>query len=216
VGQTPVEKQVILQNNGGASLTWQSNATTVDQGNWLQVTPVQGSLGAGEQAMVAVTITSQKMSAGSYQGKITFTSSSGINQQIAVSLVVAAPVLSVMHVQPTTLTFVTTVGSDPPVQTITMTNSGTTVLQWTATIEGAGSSALSITPTTGTLAPNQSAILSVVLHVPQSGSVPLSATILLKGGSGGSMNVSQSVPVNITANSVTPSATLPAQSEAAQ
>ncbi len=213
VGQVPAEKQVTLQNSGGTSLTWQSTVITVDQGNWLQMTPAQGSLDAGKQAIAEVSIASQKMSAGSYQGKITFTSSSGINQQIAVSLIVSAPVISV---QPATLTFVTAIGSDPPVQTITITNAGNTTLQWTATAEGTGSSALTITPKAGTLALHQSVILTVALHMPQSSSAPLSPTILLKGGSGGSMSLSQSVPVNITANSEVPSATLPAQPDEAQ
>jgi hypothetical protein len=216
VGQAPAEKQITLQNNGGASLSWQSKVVTVDDGDWLQVTPAQGSLDAGKQAMATVSIASQKLGVGSYQGKISITSSSGINQQIAVSLTVSAPAVAAVHVQPATLTFTTASGSDPSAQTMVITNSGDTVLQWTAIAEGAGNSVVTITPKAGTLAINQSVTVTVLIHIPQGSSVPVSPTILLSGGGGGTTSLSQSVPINITTNSVVPSATSLAQSDETQ
>jgi hypothetical protein len=216
VGQTPAKKPITLQNDGGVSLSWQSKVVTVDQGDWLQVTPAQGSLDAGKQAIATVNIASQKLDVGSYQGKVTFTSSSGTNQQIAVSLTVSAPAVAAVHVQPATLTFATVMGSDPSVQTMVVTNSGDTVLQWTATVEGAGNSVVTITPKSGTLALNQSVTLTVALHIPQGSSAPASLTILLSGGGSGTTSLSQSVPINIITNSVVPSATSPAQSDEAQ
>jgi hypothetical protein len=206
-GQSPTKKQITLQNSGGASLTWQSQVMTVDQGNWLHVTPAQGSLDADEQTAISVSINSQGISVGSYQGKISFTSSSGIHQQLAVSLIISAATVSVIHTQPSALTFVTASGSDPSTQTIVMTNSGDAVLQWTASATGAGSSELTITPNAGSLALHQSVILTVSVHLPSSSSGALSPTIVLKAASNdGATTASQSVPVNITISSVTPSA----------
>jgi hypothetical protein len=208
VGQSPAEKQVALQNNGGTTLSWQSQVTTVDQGSWLQVTPAQGSLAAGEQTAGSVSISSQGMSVGSYQGKITFTSSSGSSQQMAVSLIISAATVSGIHAQPSTLTFVAATGSDPATQSIVVTNTGNAALQWTASTEGTGGDALTITPDTGTLALHQSVVLTVAVHLTASSPGTMSPTIVLKaGGSGGSTTVSQSVLVTITAGSVTPSAT---------
>lgn len=210
-GKSHAEKPVTLQNSGGTSLSWQSQAITVDQGNWLQVTPAQGSLAAGEQTTASVDIHSQGMSVGSYQGKITFTSSSGINQQIAVSLIISA---SAIQAQPSSLTFVGAAGSDPATQTIIITNEGNATLQWTVSAEGAGSSALTLMPNAGTLAPHQSVALTVTVDLTSSTATTMSPTIVLNAGnSGGSTTASQSVPVNITVNSAAPSATSSGQTE---
>ena len=205
VGQPLAAKQVILQNSDEVSLTWQSQVTTVDQGNWLQVTSAHGSLKNGEQAPVSISINSQGMSAGSYQGKITFISSSGSDQPIAVSLIISAATVSAIHTQPSALTFVAASGSDPAGQTIVVTNTGDVVLQWAASAEGAESDVLMITPNAGTLALHQSVILTISVHLPVSSSGFLSSIIVLNTSHNGSTTVSQRIPVNITINSAAPS-----------
>ncbi|GER87218.1 hypothetical protein KDW_13800 [Dictyobacter vulcani] len=196
-GQTASGQTVTLQNSGGLLLNWEGNVSMVDQGKWLQVTPAQGTLVGGAQTTVTVSADARQLHPGSYQGLVTFTSSSGNSRQIAISLVVSAPVTPAINVQPANLSFVVQNGQNPPAQTLSLHNTGNTDLQWSATIAGIDSSILTVTPAKGTLKPGESATLTVGLHVPVAGLKLSSATILINAVAPGSISLQQKVQVTI-------------------
>ncbi|GCF09332.1 BACON domain-containing protein [Dictyobacter arantiisoli] len=210
-GKVPTGQNITLQNTGGAMVNWNAMASTIDQRKWLQVTPAQGSLAAGEQLTATVTIIDQNLPPGSYQGTISFLTSSGIKQQIAISLLVAAAPISsnpVLNVKPTALNFTFSAGTQPASQTLVLTNAGNTPLQWAIAVNGSNASWVTISSLQGTLAAGQSATLTVSVQIPaQSTGAGFAATLAVSGGIPGSTTLHQNVPISLTATGAVPTGT---------
>ncbi|GCE18048.1 BACON domain-containing protein [Dictyobacter kobayashii] len=211
-GQAAANQTVTLQNSGGFALDWESSVATTDQGKWLQILPGSGSLVGGEQLPVTVSATAKGLRPGSYQGTITFTSSSGNIRQLAVALVVTAPPTPAINAQPGSLSFTAVKGHDSPAQTITVQNTGNTNLQCTIVVDGIDKSLLTVIPSQGNIKAGESITLTVVLHTPQNGFTLSTATILITGTAPDSTTVQQKVQVNISSAAPAQAATpLPAK-----
>jgi outer membrane protein assembly factor BamB len=139
----PAALPILVTNTGTGTLSF----TAGWNANWLSVSPASGSAPATEQASVSVT----NLATGTYTGQITVTANGaqGSPATVGVTLVVSAvtpqPVLSV---SPTALTFSYTIGSaQPSAKTLTVSNTGTGTLSFTA---NSNQSWLSVSPTSGT------------------------------------------------------------------
>ncbi len=125
-GNNPVSQAIKITNTGAGSLTWSASKTQ----SWLSLDNSSGT--APSTIDVSVDITG--LAAGTYHDTITFTAdgASGSPVNIPVTLTVAAnPILSV---SPLTLTFTATVGgNNPAAQPLTIANTGSGTLNWTAT-----------------------------------------------------------------------------------
>ncbi|GLV57510.1 hypothetical protein KDH_43460 [Dictyobacter sp. S3.2.2.5] len=206
-GQSAADQTVTLQNSGGFALDWTSRVATVDQGNWLQVSPTSGSLVGGEQLAVTVSASAKTLRAGSYQGTITFTSSSGNIRQLAVALLVTAPPTPEIKVQPASLSFTAVDGQDTPAQTITIQNTGNVDLQCSVGVDGIDKGLLTVDPAQGAIKAGESITLTVVLHTPQEGLKTSTAVIQISATAPGVAAVHQTVQVTINHSSPTPTPT---------
>lgn len=150
-GQNPPDQTVIVQNSGGSPLYWTSQVTTGDGAPWLSVNPDNGYLKGNTSAILAVSVHSQNLAVGSYQGTIKF--DGGVRFQVTVSLNVVVP--DNLVASPPSLSPSTTAGQNPTGQIITLQNSGGQPVDWTASAATTdGASWLSTTPTSGHLVLN--------------------------------------------------------------
>ncbi|HTK05673.1 MAG TPA: choice-of-anchor D domain-containing protein [Ktedonobacteraceae bacterium] len=158
--QPPTMRTVTLQNNGGQSLDWTASATTADGGKWLSVTPASGTLAVGGQVTVTVKVQSG-LTAGAYQGTVNF-SSQGQTRQLAISCAVTAPPIAM---QTDALHFTAHKGVNPASQSLTMTNTGNTALNWTVKLDSGAPAFLSVSPLSGSIAPGQKIPLTVSANI---------------------------------------------------
>jgi len=153
-GSAPATQTFTVSNSGGSPLNWAAAGNQT----WLTATPASGTLAAGQSATVTVTVSSAALSAGAYTGAVTVTSAQASNspRTVAVALSVTAP--ASLAVAPPSLSYAAVVGTSPASQTFTVTNAGGAQLTWAA----AGNQPwLAAIPASGTLAPGQSATVTV-------------------------------------------------------
>ncbi len=182
-----------LQNSGELPLTWTASSNQP----WLSVTPTSGTLAAQTQATIAIAFTTVTLKAGNYHALLTISDGSQ-SEQLAVMLTVTSPPAAIITLPTTPLTFSTYLGSNPPAQSFTLTNTGNAPLHWAATESGSGSSVAPVTPTSGTLAPSASTTLTVTPNVVNSAAGTLSSTITLADSDTGTTVASQKIAVTIT------------------
>lgn len=152
---TVVEKTVTLTNAGGGRVTWSAQSSTP----WLALSPTSGSF-AGS-TLVTLRANRSNLAPGAYLGQITFTQGQGQPQTLHVSMTVnIAPAGLVLSTA--SLSFAGTPAQSPAGQTIVIQNSGGQTLDWSAaSTTASGGDWLSVTPTSGSLPPSSSAILTV-------------------------------------------------------
>lgn len=157
---SPASQVLTLQDDGGQPLDWTAGSTTANGSDWLSVTPNGGHLAAGSSVALTVTVNTLNMPLGSYQGALSLSYASGPVQQVSVSLTVSPPHPTI-HLVPASLNFTANQGFNPTPQSFTVSNTGSAPLNWTLRTDGPGLAYLSIAPTRGSLAPGQSARVTV-------------------------------------------------------
>jgi uncharacterized protein (TIGR03382 family) len=194
-GLPPATQNVTITNTGTGTLNW--TATFSDP--WMNLTPPNASSGAGLSSTPAISVNQTGLLAGTYNGTITITDAAASNspRQIAVTLnVLSTPTIGLSQ---TSLVFSSFVGgSNPSTQTVTLTNTGTGTLNWTATPGAAWISV--VPPTSGSLASSASTTLTIAVDI----------TGLPAGGQSSSITVSAAGAsndpqlINVTLNLLTP------------
>ena len=150
-----------------AALNW--NATT--SAGWLTVTPASGSTKTGNNSVITVGVNTANLVPNTYVGTITVVSNQGGSTQgntqtVTVGLTVQQPPPAgapVLGAAPLTLGFSTIQGQ--PVssgQTVLITNSGQSVLQWNSRVSQLATTWLGVSPTGGKINPGQTATLTVL------------------------------------------------------
>ncbi|WP_047488303.1 BACON domain-containing protein [Terriglobus sp. TAA 43] len=152
-GATATAQSVNLTSTSSLSWTASTNAA------WLTAAPVSGT---ATPATVSVTASAATLSAGTYTGTLTLTPSSGSPVQIPVTLTVSASPSAVINAVPSSLYLFSPVGSSPTAATVSVQNSGTGALPWTATSNvswltpspssSSAAGTLTLTPSTAALA----------------------------------------------------------------
>ncbi len=127
--QNPGSQTIVLQNSGGQSVNWKSTVSTGDGASWLAISPTSGTLLPAQSVAVTVSVQSQQLAVGSYQGTITF--AGGAHGQVNVALAVTAS--GDLVVSPPSLSFPMVVGQQPVYKAIILQNSGNQTLYWIAT-----------------------------------------------------------------------------------
>src|SRR5438270_3839090 len=156
--QNPPDQTITLQNNGGQPLAWSSEIG--NSASWLSIIPGSDHIAAHASETVTVSVQSQQLALGSYQGTITF--KGGTNPQVFVSLNVLAP--GNLILSPSSLNFSST-GQNPASQTISLQNSGGGPLAWTlAATTFDGANWLNATPSSGDLQPGQAMNVTVSVN----------------------------------------------------
>jgi hypothetical protein len=155
--QNPVDQVITLQNTGGQPLDWSSAVVTGNGASWLSTNPVSDRLAAHKSETITVSVQTQQLAIGSYQGTINF--KGGTNPAVNVFLSVTPP--GNVIASPPSLSFAS-VGQNPAAQAITIQNSGGGPLDWwvtTFTVDGVNW--LNATPASGHLGMNQAAKVAV-------------------------------------------------------
>jgi len=173
VGDPDPTATFTVRNAGGGTLQWTATARTESGGNWLQLSPTQGSLGAGEAQEVTVTARLAGLTAGTYSAQITVEAPGVGVALVEVTLELQGegptpPPEGPLRAEPSELEFQAVVGGpNPEPQTLTLTNTGERPLAWEATIETEGAEGwLRLDFTSGPpLAPGGSVVLTVSVEI---------------------------------------------------
>jgi Viral BACON domain len=200
-GQNPATQTLTLQNSGGEALYWLANTTTVDGAHWLTVTPSSGYLGVNQSVNVTIAINAATLKPNSYQGTLNFNYGSD-TRQIAVSLTVSVPLLPAIKLNTNALDYSTIKGNDPAPQTFTITNTGNATLNWKIVEDANGVTYLPLAPTSGSLLPNASAVVTVSPAVQQASAGTIVSNITVEDSSANPKVPGQSVAVSVTVNDV--------------
>ncbi len=153
-GAAPASTQLSIRNAGSGSIGFVAGTSTSNGGSWLSISSSSGTVTAAAPGALTVTATPGSLSAGTYTGRITLTSPDTTDPAISipVTLVIgkAVPVIVVSQVG---LTFAKVQnGGNPLPQNITILNSGTGSMDWTATVKTlTGSNWLSLSRASGTV-----------------------------------------------------------------
>ncbi|HEY6406875.1 MAG TPA: hypothetical protein VIY29_05340, partial [Ktedonobacteraceae bacterium] len=124
-------QSLTLQNSGGGSITWSASSNQP----WLLLSPPQGMFSKSQTIVVAVERANLK--AGEYKGTITFSSNIGSAEWVQVAMTVRqlpanpGPVLELV---PPVFSYTALDGeSDPPMQSLMISNPGSQRLYWSIT-----------------------------------------------------------------------------------
>jgi hypothetical protein len=128
-GSNPGGQAVTIGNTGGGTLNWTASKTQP----WLTLSAAAGTAPASQ----GLTVSTSGLTAGTYNDTVTVTAAgaTGSPQTVAVTLNVgpAAPPSPVLSVSTNAVSFSATAGaSNPAGQNVTISNTGTGSLNWTA------------------------------------------------------------------------------------
>ncbi len=148
---TPVSQTVLLSNQGGGTLVYNSSVTTSSGGNWLSVSPGSGT----DAAIISITATPLSLPAGTYQGEVRFNNQSPGQQgrdssTISVTMILDEP-RPVLRLSQTGLVFTTSEASSFLLpESLGIINTGSGAMDWTAAVTPlSGGQWLSISRLTG-------------------------------------------------------------------
>lgn len=144
------------------SVRWQATPSA----NWVTLTPASGLLNNSMNASIAVGVNITGVKPGTYTATVSLVTPN-MTQSIPVQLVVQPPPppgAPIMAVSPLNLNFSTTQGqSNPPGQTVTITNTGKSPLAWHTGVSALAPSWLGSSPSGGTIQPGDSVHLTVAV-----------------------------------------------------
>lgn len=161
-------KTITLTNAGGGQISWQTTTTQ----SWLLLSPRSGTFSSGQSVQVTIAADRTNLSPGAYAAQAIFSTAVG---QMSLPVSMQTTPLEVGHepilqLTPAVLAFSgADGGNNPPAQVVTVSNPGALPLQWNAVVS-AGSSWLTISPSSGTVAKGESG--SVVLGINSSAQLP--------------------------------------------
>lgn len=181
-GPNPTGQTLAISNTGGGTLNW----TVSDNASWLTMSPASGT-GSGTST---ATITTTGLTPGTYAATITVTAAGASNTPSTIPVTLTLNAAPVISRNPTALTFTAIQGgANPTTQNITIANSGTGTLNWTASDNAAW---LTITPASGTNTGTITASVNTsgLTAGSYSGTITITAT--------GATNTPQTVAVSLT------------------
>ncbi|GER87219.1 hypothetical protein KDW_13810 [Dictyobacter vulcani] len=121
-------KTLTLSNGGGGIISWAASSSDA----WLMLTPNHGMF--SDHQTIQIAVDRNKLKAGDYDGKITFSSNVSAPQDVAVHMKVLplpANVGAVLSVSPALISFTAIDGmGDPASQSLTISNPGKKPLNW--------------------------------------------------------------------------------------
>ena len=162
--------EVTLTNTGSRSITWSARTTL----GWLTVSPATGSLAKGAHTTLKLTAQPNGVAPGSYSAGLVVDAATGQSAHPVTLTVTPGPVLAVTTSK---LTFSACGASQP----LTIANTGGAKLSYTAS--PSQESALSISPSKGTLTPGAKATLNVTLSCSATTGQPYAVILVSDGGS---------------------------------
>jgi len=125
-GANPATQTLSISNTGDGTLSW----TASDDASWLMLSPASGTGDGG----VTLTVTTGALTAGSYSATVTLSATGTDSVTVPVTFTVAtASMPPAIGVSPTSLSFTAIKGgADPATKTLSISNTGGGILNWTA------------------------------------------------------------------------------------
>lgn len=187
-GVNPVAQTIAITNTGGGTLPW----TASDNAAWLTVSPAAGT----NSGAIIASVNLSGLAAGTYSAIVTLSASGASTKTVPVALTVsAAAVSATLGLSPSSLTFSGTVGgANPAGKPLTITNTGSSTLTWTASDNAAW---LTVSPASGTSSGTIAA--SVNLSGLTAGTYNAAITITATGAT----NSPRTIPVTLTLSAAT-------------
>ena len=181
-GSSGTSASVTLKNSTRKTLSW----TASESANWLSLGATSGSIPARSSRTVSMTVQRGSLAAGTYNTNVSFASASG-SAVVATSMTVAAPAEQ-FDVNPLQVDF----GSSATSTSVTLKNNTAGSLSWSAN-EGAGW--LSLAATSGTIAANSSATLTLAAQRSGMTAGTYTASLRVSAGTAGADTASVSMTV---------------------
>jgi hypothetical protein len=189
-GPNPTPPTLTLQNTGDARLKWTSTSNAL----WLSVSPSSGNLNKTESIVLTVSISTLGLLAGTYTGTLTFSDPAASNSPQTCTVTLHMSATPRIGVSPASLTWTAPEGGpNPSDQTVTIENTGTGTLSWSASFSP---SWISGNVSSGNLSSGASQNVTVSVNVigltpgTHTGSMMVTAT--------GAPNSPQTVPISVT------------------
>jgi len=197
VGGNVTNKTLQICNGGGGILNWTANITGANA-TLFSMSPRNGTnLAATLCNSTQVAVNTTGLAAGNYTANITINSTdTAENKTVPVTLTLGVPGVPEISASPTSLTFTTHEGVNPPDQTLDVCNMGNGTLNWS--VSDGGTAWLSETPTSGSLGADDCKDVTVSVDVAGMEAGDYSATITITG------SPTVSVPVNLHIVSAVP------------
>ncbi len=195
---------VNITNTGGTTLNW--TASLAKAPSFVSLGTASGTLAAGTNTSTGVVVDAASAVAGNYTANVTITATdpttglaaAGSPTTVTITISIAPPS---MQVNTTSLTYSTPAGTNPASQSINITNIGGGTLTWTAGTPSA--SWLSVSPTSGSDAPNVTSSPTFSVNAAGLAAGTYTATIAITPSAGSAATVT----VTLTVTAVTPTPT---------
>ena len=160
-GTGEVAPQRVALTSSVIGLAWGAEVATESGGNWLSVSPTVGAM----PSVVDVKVDVANLTPGVYRGTVTSVAPLAAVpiQSVAVNLTVETAPTAKLTVEPSSLTFETQAGGNPPARTLRISNAGGGSLNWAARSETtSGGNWLSVSPASGSVSGGMSNTVPVV------------------------------------------------------
>jgi len=211
-GTNGVTSQPInISNTGGTALNW--SATLANAPTFVGLASTSGSLAAGGNDATTIVVTNAAgVVGGSFSATVTLTATdattgavvAGSPTTISITIKVAQPA---MQLSTSSLTFTTTAGTDPAVQSLAITNAGGATLTWTAGPPSA--TWLTLDTTSGSDASNVSSTITFSVHTAGlTAGAPYYATVIITPSAGPAVTINITLTIAPVASSPTPTPTV--------
>jgi hypothetical protein len=152
-GLNPNSQTLQISNTGTASMNWTADTMA---SSWLGVTPKAGTIAAGANQTITLSVNSVNLSTGNYQDALTVTAPGATHSPLSVpiTLSIVSAQSAILSLSQTAFNFnVSPGGGIAPPQTASLTNVGGTPLSWFAF---STTSTVIASPGQGTLAAGES------------------------------------------------------------
>jgi hypothetical protein len=181
-GSNPANQTFNITNTGGSTLNW----TAASNASWLTATPASGT-GA---ATLTAAVNTSGLAAGTHNGTITIAASGASNTPRSVAVTLTLEQAPAIGISATSLSFAGTEGgSNPANQTVNITNTGGSTLNWTAASDATW---LTATPASGTGA----ATLTAAVNIGGMAAGTYNGTITISAS--GASNTPRTIAVTLT------------------
>jgi uncharacterized protein (TIGR03437 family) len=163
-------QSVVITNSGTSSQSYTVTAVTGSGGDWLSVSSSAGNVAPTSSSSITVTVDPSNLSVGTYMGTVSVTLPQA-QFDVPITVVVSGGEAT-LHLSQTGFRFQTTSGgADPFAQTLTILNTGSGSLKYSASASTtSGGPWLSVSPGSGTLSSSAPAVAKV--RIQSSGLAP--------------------------------------------
>ncbi len=122
-------QNITITNSGSAAFNWSASPSAA----WITLSQAAGTLNPAEISTVSAGVDVTGLTTGTYTGTIEVRANSGTLEIIDITLTVVPAPAAELSTAPSSLAFISTNGSVPSAQGLSINNTGGSVLNWTAT-----------------------------------------------------------------------------------